>query len=427
MKEDFLHYVWKFKKFDTSNLYTSNQESITIIHSGDYLQLAGPDFFNAQVIIDGQKWAGNVEIHLNSSDWYHHHHEKDMAYENVILHVVWEHDAEIFRKDNTEIPVLELRHYIAKETVENYRSLLLPKSWIFCERQLQEVDVFIFEHWLERLFFERLERKSRSIDTLLAQTHSDWEAVLFCLLAKNFGLNTNGEIFLKIAASIPFAIIRKERTDVKNLEALFFGTAGLLDVGKEDHYFKSLKEKFDYLVYKYRIQQPLIEPVQFFKHRPDNFPTVRLSQLASLYFSSDQLFSKIIAATCLRELYEIFNVSVSEYWKTHYQFDRESPKKRKSLSQSFIDLIIINTIVPVKFAYAKSHGKEISEALIALLRQIPAEHNAVIQKFRTFGVAAANAFDSQCLLQLKKEYCERSRCMECAVGIELLKSNPIKV
>lgn len=427
MKEDFLHYMWKFKKFNTSNLYTSNQEPIAIIHSGNYLQLAGPDFFNAQLIIDGQKWAGNVEIHIKSSDWYHHHHEKDTAYENVILHVVWEHDAEIFRKDNTEIPVLELRYYIAKETIENYRSLLVPKSWIFCERQLRQVDMFILEHWLERLFFERLERKSRSIDLMLEETHSDWETVLFCLLAKNFGLNTNGEIFLKIAASIPFAIIRKERSDLENMEALLFGTAGLLNVEKEDHYFMSLKQKFDYLGYKYQMQKPLIEPVQFFKHRPDNFPTIRLSQLASLYFSSEQLFSRIIAANCLQELYQIFKVSVSEYWKTHYQFDRESPKKNKSLSRSFIDLIIINTIVPVKFAYAKSQGKEISEILIALLMQIPAEHNAVIQKFSTFGVAAVNAFDSQCLLQLKKEYCEHSRCMECAVGIELLKSNPIKV
>ena len=427
MKEDFLHYVWKFKKFNTSNLYTSNQEPITIIHSGDYLQLAGPDFFNAQLIIEGQKWAGNVEIHIKSSDWYHHHHEKDAAYESVILHVVWEHDAEIFRKNNTEIPVLELRHYIAKETVENYRSLLVPKSWIFCERQLQHVDLFIFEHWLERLFFERLERKSRSIDLMLEQTHSDWEAVLFCLLAKNFGLNTNGEIFQKLATSIPFAFIRKERADAENLEALLFGTAGLLDVEKEDYYFTNLKQKFDYLVYKYQMHKPLIEPVQFFKHRPDNFPTIRLSQLANLYFNSEQLFSKIIAATCLQELYDIFKVSVSEYWKTHYQFDRESPKKNKSLSRSFIDLIIINTIVPVKFAYAKSQGKDISEILIALMRQIPAEQNAVIQKFSTFGVVAANGFDSQCLLQLKKEYCEQSRCMECAVGIELLKSNPIKV
>ena len=226
MKEDFLHYLWKFKKFDTLNLKTFNGEEITIINVGQYLELAGPDFFNAQITIGNQKWAGNVEIHLKSSDWYVHHHERDEAYENVILHVVWEHDAEIFRKNNTEIPVLELKKYVDKSTVENYQSLMAPKSWIFCEKQIKHVDEFVFKNWQERLFFERLERKSKPIFDLLEQTNQDWEAVLFCLLARNFGLNTNGEIFLKIAQSIPFSVVRKESFEVENLEALIFGTAG---------------------------------------------------------------------------------------------------------------------------------------------------------------------------------------------------------
>lgn len=423
MKEDFLHYLWKFKKFDTLNLKTFNNEEITISNVGQYLELAGPDFFNAQITIGDQKWAGNVEIHLKSSDWYVHHHEKDAGYENVILHVVWEHDTEIFRSNNTEIPVLELKKYVEKETVENYQSLMAPKSWIFCEKQLKDIDEFTLKNWQERLFFERLERKSKPIFDLLEQTNQDWEAVLFCLLAKNFGLNTNGEIFLKIAQSIPFSIIRKESFEVENLEALIFGNAGLLDSEKEDNYFKDLKFRYFYLLHKYQMEKNCIEPVQFFKHRPDNFPTIRLSQLANLYHSQQNLFSKISTLNSLKRSYEVFQVSASEYWLNHYQFDKESPKKKKMFSKSFIDLIVINTIIPLWFAFAKSQGKEIAEELISLLNEVTPEKNAIIDKFRTFGIPSKSAFETQSLLQLKNEYCNKSKCLECAVGMELLKKD----
>lgn len=423
MKEDFLHYLWKFKKFDTLNLRTSNDEEVTIIHSGHYLELAGPDFFNAQIIIGHQKWAGNIEIHIKSSDWYVHHHERDAAYENVILHVVWEHDTEIFRSDNTEIPVLELKKYVDKTTIDNYQSLVSPKSWINCEKQLASIDSFVIKNWQERLFFERLERKSKPIFDLLEQTHQDWEAVLFCLLAKNFGLNTNGELFLKMAQSIPFSVIRKESFEMENLEALIFGNAGLLDAEKEDTYFKDLKIRFFYLIHKYQLEKTVLAPLQFFKHRPDNFPTIRLAQLAHLYHMRQNLFSKISAVVSVQQLYEIFEVATSVYWENHYQFDRESPRKKKKLSSSFIDLLIINTIIPIQFAYAKNQGKEISEELIALLDEVTAEKNAIMDKFNSFGVPSNSAFDSQSLLQLKNEYCNKGKCLDCAIGMELLKSS----
>ena len=422
MKEDFLHYIWKFKKFDFSDLKTFNGEKINILNSGQYLQLAGPDFFNAQLEINNQKWAGNVEIHIKSSDWYLHNHEKDDNYDSVILHVVWEHDTEIFRKNNTEIPVLELKNYVSKETLQNYQSLMLPKSWIFCEKQIHTIDDFVLKNWQERLFFERLERKSNPIFEIANQTNNDWEAVLFQLLAKNFGLNTNGEIFLKISKSIPFNIIRKESFEVENLEALIFGNSGLLDFEQEDNYYKDLKFRFFYLLHKYQLEKNISDPVQFFKHRPDNFPTIRLSQLANLYHKHQNLFSKIIAAKTLKEIYEVFEISVSEYWQTHYQFDKISPKKSKSLSRSFIDLLIVNTILPIRFAYAKSQGKEISEDLIDLLQQVSSEKNAIIDKFESFGVKSKNAFDSQSLLQLKNEYCNKSKCVTCAIGMDLMKN-----
>lgn len=423
MKEDFLHYLWKFKKFDVLNLKTVNNEEITIVNVGQYLELAGPDFFNAQIVIGTQKWAGNVEIHLKSSDWYVHHHEKDKGYENVILHVVWEHDVAVFRSDNSEISVLELKKYVEKATVENYQSLMTPKSWIFCEKQLKGVDVFALQNWQERLFFERLERKSQPIFDLLEQSNQDWEGVLFCLLAKNFGLNTNGEIFYKMAHSLPFSIIRKESFEVENLEALIFGTAGLLDSEKEDNYFKDLIFRYFYLLHKYQLEKICMEPVQFFKHRPDNFPTIRLSQLANLYHSQQNLFSKISSLNSLKNIYELFQVTASEYWHNHYQFDKESPVKKKTLSKSFIDLIVINTIIPIQFAFAKSRGKEISEDLIQLINEVVAEKNAIIEKFASFGIQSKTAFQTQSLLQLKNEYCNKSRCLECVIGSELMKKS----
>lgn len=423
MKEDFLHYLWKFKKFDTLNLQTTQKEEITIIKTGEYLELAGPDFFNAQIKIGNQKWAGNVEIHIKSSDWYLHHHEKDAAYESVILHVVWEHDAEIFRQNNTEIPVLVLKSYVAPEIILNYHALITPKSWIFCEKQISKIDEFVFKNWQERLFFERLERKSTPVYDLLKETNHDWEAVLFCLLAKNFGLNTNGNSFFQLAKALSFATIRKESFELANLESLLFGSSGLLDIDKEDVYFKDLKFTYFYLMHKYQLEKVYVEPVQFFKHRPDNFPTIRLSQLANLYHKQQNLFSKVMNLKSLKEIYNVFGVSASLYWQHHFQFDKESPKKAKFLSKSFIDLLVINTIIPVQFAYAKVMGESISEDLISLLDEVAPEKNSIIEKFNSFGIKAKNAFETQSLLQLKNEYCNKNNCLNCVVGMELLKSN----
>ncbi|WP_293871769.1 DUF2851 family protein [Flavobacterium sp.] len=422
MKEDFLHYVWNYKKFDFSNLKTTQNESLTLINTGFYAQLAGPDFFNAQITIANQKWAGNVEIHVKSSDWYLHRHEEDSNYDNVILHVVWEHDTPVFRKDNSEIPVLELKNFVSKDALNQYLSLTSPKSWIYCENEIATVDTFILQNWQERLFFERLERKSISIEQLLLSSDNHWEAVLFCMLAKNFGLNTNGEAFLKMALAIPFSVIRKESFEVENLESLFFGITDLFPVDGQDNYSKDLNKRFHYISQKHQLKKETIVPVQFFKHRPDNFPTIRLAQLAMLYHKHQNLFSKIIATKKTDEIYQLLNVSVSKYWETHYQFDRESSKKKKSFSKSFIDLLIINTIVPFQFAYAKSQGKDISETILEMIQSIKPEKNACIDKFSHFGINATNAFGTQSLLQLKNEYCNHSKCLQCGIGIELLKS-----
>ncbi len=422
MKEDFLHHVWQHKKFAVTQLQTTTGESIQILNSGQYLQLAGPDFFNAQLIIGSQKWAGNIEIHLKSSDWYLHNHEKDTNYDSVILHVVWEHDTPIFRKNNTEIPTLELKKYVALTDLHKYQSLTTQKTWIYCENDIGKVAHFIFSNWQERLFFERLERKSSEISQLLQNSNNDWEAVLFCLLAKNFGLNTNGVLFQNMAKSIPFSVIRKESFAVENLEAIFFGQANMLEATFQDNYTVKLKNDYNYLIHKYKITKNVFDKVEFFKHRPDNFPTIRLAQLAALYHKEHHLFSKIMSCATIFEIYDLFKVEVSNYWESHYNFDKISVLKKKKMSNSFIDLILINTIIPVRFAYEQSLQKESSQEILDLIEAMQPEKNIVIDKFATIGISAKNAFQTQALLQLKKEYCEAKKCLQCAVGIHLLKN-----
>lgn len=413
--------MWQHKKFAVTQLKTTTGESIQILNSGQYLQLAGPDFFNAQLIIGNQKWAGNVEIHLKSSDWYVHNHEKDSNYDSVILHVVWEYDTPIFRNDNSEIPTLELKEFVTLSDLHKYQSLLAQKSWIYCENEICTIDDFIFKNWQERLYFERLERKATEISLLLEELNNDWEAVLFCLLAKNFGLNTNGLLFFNMAKSIPFSTIRKESFSIENLEALFFGQANMLDFEFQDTYVNKLQQDYKYVLHKYGISKKVYDKVAFFKHRPDNFPTIRLAQLAILYHTHQNLFSKIMNVNSIEEIYNLFNVEVSIYWESHYNFDKISIQKKKKMSRSFIDLILINTIIPVRFAYEQSLQKEISDEIVDLMKSIHSEKNSIIDKFATIGVHSKNAFDSQSLLQLKKEYCDVKKCLECAVGLYLLK------
>ncbi len=421
MKEDFLHYLWRFKKFESSNLKTCNNEPLSIIDGGRYLQLSGPDFFNATIKLGKQKWAGNIEIHVKSSDWYLHRHQDDPAYENVILHVVWEHDTPVFRKDNSEIPVLVLKDYTSQEIIDSYRQLMEPKSWIFCEPYLLRVDLFTITNWLERLFFERLERKSKAINAILSHNGNDWEAALFCLLAKNFGLNSNGELFFKIATAIPFAVIRKERHDPMRLEALLFGFAGLLTGESEDNYRKTLQETWHYLRQKHNLSPEHFGSPEFFKLRPDNFPTVRLSQLAQLYHGRENLFSALIQTDEVSAWMQVLTCGVSSYWETHYVFDRESPKKTKRITPDFARLVLINTVVPMRFAYAQAFDRDVSDQLLSIMESVPAERNSVTERFSIAGIKAANALESQSMLQLRNEYCENRRCMECEIGNFLMR------
>jgi len=420
MREDFLHYVWHYKKFDFLNLRTVCNKKISIIDTGIYTQHSGADFFNAQLKIDDLHWVGNVEIHLKSSDWYLHNHHGDSHYDNVILHVVWDYDLDVYRRNNTEIPVLQLKDYVQEDLKLSYMNLTENKSWILCEKQIKTIDKDLFVQWKNQLFSERLLQKSSIIEQLLHENKNDWEATLFCMLAKNFGLNTNGNSFLEIAKSIPFSVVRKESFEVENLEALFFGKANLLEVKFEENYPKELQSRWNYLQTKYKMERTFFNRLEFFRHRPDNFPTIRLVQLAMLYHSSHNFFGSIINSNSITDLYRFFNTSTSAYWKTHYVLDKESSSKKKNLSHRFVDLLLINTIIPFRFAYNRYLKKNTETVLKDIAIEIQPEKNSIIERFKKIGVESKNTLDTQALLQLQKYYCLHKRCLQCQVGKSLL-------
>lgn len=420
MQEDVLHYIWLYKKFEFTNLKTTNGLDIVITSIGQHNHNSGPDFFNAKLEIDGQLWAGNVEIHVKSSDWYLHTHETDNAYNNVILHVVWDYDAEIFRKNNSEIPTLELKPIVNKDFYAHYLNLYSNKNqWINCENSFASVSNFTFTNWMERLYFDRLEHKSELISTLLEQSKSNWEAVLFQLLAKNFGLKVNADAFLELSKSLDFTVVRKHQQNTLQLEALFFGQAKLLHEYVEDVYYKTLQKEYQFLKQKFNLS-PMQGQLQFFRLRPANFPTIRISQLANLYSTQHQLFSKLMQAETLKELYIILDVGVSEFWERHYTFSKTSKSQKKILSKKFKDLLIINTIIPLKYCFAKYKGKCNTEVLLETIQQIPLEVNSIVTKFQTLKKMPKTALQSQALLQLKTNYCTKNKCVQCAIGNALL-------
>ncbi|NKI33410.1 DUF2851 family protein [Croceivirga thetidis] len=423
MREEFLHFVWKNKKFKTKDLYTVSGDIISIVSLGQINYLAGPDFFNAKIEIAGQLWAGNVEIHLKSSDWYAHNHENDTNYNNVILHVVWEDDANVFRPDNTTIPCLELKDIVPLDLLDNHASLMKSKKFINCEKDFTSIDNFTREHWLERLFVERLEQKSKLIFELLKASKNDWEKVLFCVLMKNFGLNINGPLFFDVAKTIDFTVFRKVKYDVIKSESLLFGMSNLLNGEAEDSYHKNLQEEFAFLSKKFRLQNNSLQKPNFYGLRPNNFPTIRLSQLANVYKKSENLFLKVIETNELNEIKSIFEAAASYYWDTHFVFGKNSRKSRKKLTSTFIELLIVNTILPIKFSYAKNIGESVPEHIINIARSLKPETNSIISKLENIGSKSMSAFDTQSKIQLFNSYCKENKCLKCSIGNKLLLDN----
>ena len=344
MKEEFLHFLWKTKRFECTNLITTEGDPIQILNFGQYNQNSGPDFLNARVKISGTIWAGSVEIHIFSSDWIKHFHSSDDAYNNVILHVVLEEDKPIFQKNNCRIPCLELRKRIPSKVYKKYLQLKGKKTWIPCSKSIHRVPEINRKLWMSRVMVERLEQKIIHLESLLKEYNGDWESAFFSFLGRYFGGKVNTDTFEILTKSIPFKTILKERNRLLSIEAIFFGQSGLLDDAENATYVNKLKKEYAFLKQKHQLQSINKVMWQFSKLRPQNFPTIRIAQFARLYFQTTNLFSKSLVASSLEELENMLNVEVSDYWYTHYSFSRNSPKIRKRLGKNTIHMLIINAV-----------------------------------------------------------------------------------
>ena len=419
MNEDFIAWIWKHKNFDKIDLKTIDGEALSIIQPGIQNHDSGPDFSNARIKIGETLWAGNVEIHVKTSDWFLHQHEKDPMFKNVILHVVYEHD----RALENNIPVFCIKDYFKVSLFKDYKNLISDHHPIACHNSIKDVEDIILNSWLERVEIERLNEKSIVIEKLLVENKNDWAETFYQILLSNFGFKVNALPFEMLSRSLPFKIILKYRHDLKLLEALFFGQAGFLNkIDEQDDYQVLLKKEFDFLKHKHQLQPIDNYLWKFLRIRPNGFPTIRLAQVAMLFYKEANLFSKAINTINIKTLQDLFKVETSNYWKEHYRFgDEKHVKKSKNLGKNSINLIILNTLVPIIFVYGKKNDEEKRiENAIDLLHNLPPEKNKIVTIWSDLNLKITSAFDSQAFLQLKRNYCDKRKCLECKIGNNLL-------
>jgi len=422
MKEEFLQFIWEHGLFSKNDLKTTDGRKLEIISLGQPNGDSGPDFFNAKIRIDQTIWAGNVEIHQRSSHWYLHKHDQDPAYSNVVLHVVELHDRPVQVKKH-ELPVLEIQYPL--EISKNYEELLRSTQWIACQEQLTEYDPFLIRFWFSSLMIERLQSKTNDVLSLLQQNKNNWNETFYQLLARNLGMKTNALPFELLAKSIPLQILSKHKNNLFQLEALLFGQAGLLnETLLGDDYFLALRNEYSFLYQKYSLSGIESHLWKFMRLRPINFPTIRIAQLASLINQSSALFSRILETANLEELQKLFELKASAYWDTHYRFNKISEENRpKSFGETAFHILVINTIAPVLFVYGDQHlDQAMKDRALFLLEQLPPEANQIIRKWNELGVESRTAFETQALLQLKHNYCDRKRCLNCQLGAKIVQS-----
>jgi hypothetical protein len=419
--EEFLHYLWKYRLLKP-NLKLVAGETIEILDAGVHNQNAGPDFFNARIRIEGTIWAGNVEIHLKSSDWFVHKHNLDKAYENIILHVVRQNDKLIVRKDGQNLPTLEIGEDYHPEMFKRYIDFMTSRNWIACEKLLNRVDRFVINNWLDRMMIERLEEKAMEIESQLHFNQNNWEQTFYEFLARNFGFKVNALPFDLLAKSLPLNQLTKHKNNKVQIESLLYGQAGFLEDIFVDSYPLQLQTEYKFLKEKYHLT-PLDKHIwRFMRLRPSNFPTIRIAQFADLVYKSSHLFSKTLEANSLKELVMLFKVTLSEYWINHYLFDKQSSPRNKGLGMTAIHLLIINTIIPFLFVHGKIRNDQgLIDRSLRFLDQLPGETNAVIRKWEALGLGVRTAFNTQALIGLKSNYCNHKKCLQCALGNDLLK------
>ncbi len=419
--ERFLQYVWKFQLFDQTNFFDDKGRKITLIDSGIHNHDSGPDFFNAKVKIDDTVWAGNVEIHVNSSDWKKHAHTRDKSYDNVILQVVYNNDYDVVRTNGVEIPTAEIK--INDKLLFEYESLIHSHEPIACAASILNVDNFIINSWLSSVLFERMQTKTEQINHILEHSKNDWEETLYIFTARAFGFKVNAEPFEMLAKSISQKILSKHKGNRFQIEALLFGQAGFLEKNIcQDEYFQNLRKEYYFLQSKYSLK-PLDEHLwKFLRMRPQNFPTIRISQFAHLISKSSHLFSKIVENVDIDELKKIFDAEASDYWSNHYTFGSESPTMLKTIGKEAVENLIINTVIPFLFIYGKHKDNDaIKDKALNFLEQMKPENNSIIRNWQNIGFNPPNALFSQALIHLTNEYCSKKRCIECRIGLKLMK------
>ncbi len=419
--EYLLHYVWKYRLFDQSGLTTTDGKKIEVIDPGIHNGDAGPDFFNAKIKIDDRIWAGNIEIHIASEDWYKHKHHLDKAYNSTILHVVENVNRDEVLNESQQT-VLQMKMEIPDGIRTNADALLKSRSSVPCKAKLVDMKRHIVRPWISALGIERLERKTNDIFKHLDRFNNSWDETFFVLLARNYGFGLNSDAFERLAMSIGFKVIQRHGNNLFQIEALLYGQAGMLSSNEiTEQYYIDLQREYRFLSHKYQLKP--LESFLFKKLRirPSAFPEVRIAQLASLLVESGRLFSTILEIEDYKRLRLHFQSHVSTYWETHYTFGKESVKSKKIMSGSSLDIILINTVAPILFAYGKKRDQErFCDRSLSILELIKPEQNSITKEFEQSGVEVNNAYDSQAVIQLKKEYCDKRKCLYCKIGYQIL-------
>ncbi len=422
MTEDFLHFIWKYKNFDAKNIQTIDGQEIKIIKTGEHNTHAGPDFLNAQIIIGDTHWAGNVELHLKTSDWTAHNHSKDPAYQNIILHVVYDHDTPTAIPENR--PLLALKAAISDNTIAKYETLKNQHQTIPCEPFIGRVDEIVKTSWIDRMLAERLEYKAEYIRRLLHQNKNDWAETAYQVTGRNFGFKVNAEPFEKLTRAIPHKILARHKNNLQQIETMLFGQAGFLQEVYTDSYPEAMRKEYRFLAGKYNFTPNRKSEWKFLRLRPGNFPTLRISQFAALIFKSEHLFSKILEVSDIKQAVSFFEVNASDYWKTHYTF--QTPSKSKStgaLGKESIYNLIINTVAPLLFSYGHIKNEpKYKDIALNLLEHCPRELNSITKSSTELGFNNKNAYDSQGLIHLRNEHCNKQLCLDCRIGAAVLKN-----
>ena len=421
MTERLLQYIWQFQYFSRQELKTVQGENIQVIFPGEWNHHQGPDFKQARIRIGETIWVGEVEIHVLASEWHKHRHSADTNYNKIILHVVWQNDETIPDSNGHPIPALSLHDRISQLLLSRYENWMQQLKEIPCSADITTVSNLKWYNWKERLLIERLQQKATHISSLLAETNNNWEEVFWRLLCRYFGAPVNTECFEQIATSVPLKTLGKHKNQLHQTEAFLLGQAGLLNTQFSGHYPILLQREYEFLKKKYGLQ-PITKPPAFLRMRPVNFPTIRLAQLAMLIHQSVHLFSKVKDAEHLKDIEDLFNVTANDFWNTHFNLIDESAWQPKKLGRQTIDTIIVNVVVPILFAYGNYTGDTaVADKIIRWLEEIPGEKNAVTKAFTDLQVTCKSSFDSQAFLQLRKNYCEAKRCLDCAIGNAILK------